>query len=497
MADENKTQLLDGFYRSRDALIANVKELSLQIRQLNIGSVLFLLIFIALIFNENFKPSSWQKSSDALKTWKKKHGKSTKFLSVVSYRQFQRSADSAFFYTRRAILKSIKGKVSPSNSMAFYQNQLNKGFTIKDIPVLKNELDTLYNTQSQLERYQEERQNIMRILDSLTKAAREDTDTLPDGERAQRISDLQQSLPKYNKQLVDDSTDLKDRFNNLKTKYSKINLLLVNDQLQSRKKIDTIQAELKKFEEDKEVMAWQDMERSHPQALRWPYKTWQILNNANIVKQWGSIFKNLNYEDSLGMVKRVKQDTSFVFNQVNIREYIESQLKNKQRVPTTEFFGTKIPLPTKQILVILPLLIMALVLALQVLGLQRRVAEIRIVRIEQRIKEWLQNEELVCTNIFGQEVMNSTPNIKLLLTLQFTRLFENNADAYKDIIFSFANVLLFIFMANKWLALVQNDPKLRVWAIGLALVGGAFFLFVYLINWRISRKILNKVRMQE
>ena len=301
-------------------------------------------------------------------------------------------------------------------------------------------------------------------------------------------------MPEYDKQFTEDSTLLYNRFTKLKDKYPKINLLLVNDDLKSRQKIDTIQATLKKFEEDKEVTLWQDMKSSHPKALKWSYKTWQILNNDKIVKDWGGIFKNLNYEDSLAAMKKVKLDSSFVFNQVNVRAYIESQRKNKQRVPTTEFFGTKIPLPTKQILVVLPILLMAFVLSLQVLHLQKRTAEIQMVKVEQRIQAILDDEHLVCSNIFGEEVIDGTPNLALLRNFKFKRLFANNADTYRGIIFSFANIALVQFMINKWIALVANDSKTRFWAIIVLLIGMAGFTLVYIINLKMAKQVLGDVR---
>ncbi|OJJ21579.1 hypothetical protein BKI52_13640 [marine bacterium AO1-C] len=493
----DQDKILDGLYRSRDILINNIKELTLQIRQFNIGAVLFLIVFAALIFNENFKPSSWQKAHDTLLAWKTSHGSNIKFLSSVSYRQFQQSTDSTFFNNRKAILKSIKGKISPTNAISFYQNRLNKGFVISDIAVLKNELDTLYKTQHQIEQYQEERQNAQQLLDSLQRLAIVESDTLANIGRLQIIADLKQSLPEYIRQFTEDSTFLRNRFVKLKDKYPKINLLLVNEELRSRQKIDTIQATLKKFEEDKEVTLWQDMKSSHPKALKWSYKTWQILNNDKIVKDWLGVFKNLNYEDSLSVMKKIKLDSSFVFNQGNVRAYVESQHKNKQRVPTTELFGTKIPLPTKQILVILPILLMAFVLSLQVLHLQKRTAEIQMVKVEQRIQGILNGEALVCSNIFGKEVMDGTPNLALLRKFKFKRLFANNADTYREIIFSFANLALFVFMANKWLALVMNDSKTRFWAILVLLLGVAGFTVVYIINLNMAKQVLADVRGED
>ncbi|HAS44447.1 MAG TPA: hypothetical protein DCS93_28470 [Microscillaceae bacterium] len=490
----DQDKILDGLYRSRDILINNIKELTLQIRQFNIGAVLFLIVFTALIFNENFKPSSWQKAHDTLLNWKKTHGGKIKFLSSVTYRHFQQSNDSTFFSNRKAILKSIKGKVSPTNAISFYQNRLNKGFVVSDIAVLKNELDSLYKTQHQIEQYQAERENAKQLLDSLQRLAIIENDTLANIGRLQTIADLRQTLPEYIKQFTEDSTFLQNRFARLKDKYPKINLLLVNDALASRKKIDTIQATLKKFEEDKEVMLWQDMKSSHPHALTWSYKTWQVLSNSKVVADWKRIFQNLNFEDSLEVMKKVKLDSSFVFNQANVRAFTENQRKNKQKVPTTEFFGTKIPLPTKQILIILPILLMALVLSLQVLHLQKRTAEIRMVRVEQRIQAILHNEELVCSNIFGKEVMDGTPNIALLRKFKFKRLFANNADNYRDIIFNFANIALFIFMANKWSALIANDPKSRFWAVLVLLLGIVGFTVVYIINLNMTKQVLADVR---
>ena len=186
----NEDKILDGLYRSREILINNIKELSLQIRQFNIGAVLFLLVFAALIFNENFKPSSWQKTNEAMLAWKAAHGKHLKFLSTVSYRHFEQSNDSAFFNNRRAILKSIKGKVSPNNAISFYQNRLNKGFVISDIAVLKKELDTLYKTQHQIEQYQNERQSTRSLLDSLQNVQLNPNDTLASAEHLQFIDDI-------------------------------------------------------------------------------------------------------------------------------------------------------------------------------------------------------------------------------------------------------------------------------------------------------------------
>lgn len=491
MAEEDKTQLLEGLYNSREVLIEKVKDISGQIRQLNAGSVLFLLFFTAIIFKEDFKISSWEKASTTLKSWKKNYGKDIKHLSLLSYQDFLQSEDSIFATTRSFLLKSIEEKVSESNPMSFYQNQLNKGFSLKDLPILKAELDTLYNTLSRFKQHNEDLNNLQSSLDSLENFynAENEEDSL----LIQKIEDITPILSEYEKQITEDSLVLTSHLDTLKSQYPKFSLLLANPKLNFQQQVDTLQTHLKTFEADEVVSAWIHIENTNPNSLKWSYGSWKLLEK-NIVKDWRKTFKALNYEDSLKLSKNINTDTSFIANQSDIYNFIESQLQNDKQIPTTEFFGTQIPLPTKQILVILPVLMMTLILVFQVLNLQRKTAEMRMAKVELRIKKEVHNEELTRTNIFGEDVLDPTSVWAYLSRLKFSKIYEYSPEIYKNGFFAFANLILFGFLLNKWVLLISNDARVRFWAIGIFVAGFTFFLVLFLINRNTTKKILDKIR---
>lgn len=489
MTEEEKSRLLEGLYNSREVLIDKVKDISGQIRQLNAGSVLFLLFFTAIIFKEDFKISSWEKASTTLKGWKSTYGKDIKYLSPLSYQDFLQSEDSLFATTRSFLLKSIEEKVSQSNPMSFYQNQLNKGFSLQDLSILKSELDTLYNTLSRIKQHKEDLIKLQIDLDSLQIEVDYEEDSL----MRQKIEETTPILLEYEEQIKEDSLILTVHLDTLKAQYPKISLLLANPKLSFQQQVDTLQVHLKIFEEDETVSAWLNIANTYPQSLKWSYGAWQLLEK-NAVEDWRKTFKGLNYEDSLKLSKNINADTSFIVNQSEIYNFVESQLKNNKQIPTTEFFGTEIPLPTKQILIMLPVLMMTLILVFQVLNLQRKTAEMRMAKVELRIKKEVQEEELTRTNIFGEGVLDPTSVWEYLRRLQFSKIYEYSPEIYKNGFFAFANLILFGFLFNKWVFLIMNDTRLRFWAIGIFTIGLTFFLILFFINRSTTKKILDTVR---
>lgn len=556
MADY-KEKLLDGLYRSREVLMNRIDKKSLQIKQTYTRAILFLVVFLALIFNRDFKPSAWQKASDMLTKWEQVYGKG--YLDKVTYREFLNSQDSITRVKRRHILSLMDSTASDDSPMLTYYNQTKKGFHLDSLPSIQKQLEDLLSNQHQIE---EDSTELLKLAlpDSLPKldsSIRQletvlANDTVPESTtKTEQLLKATQAIKQSLKTQADGlayNIRIKDSVNNaeltrLKGLYGAIKIW-VEDKMPLGVQIDSIQSKFNKLKSSEEITPWLAVDKNAPE-WKWKYKTWKVLNilpaknkakkgqmsetpatdkkalspNAKdtqklkqpkqlkkgtlkadtikIISQWQAIFKVLTEKDRNKITQKViKPDSLFVFNQQEVKKHIATAKSKQEKMaaPTAEISSTKIPLPIKQVLLVLPLMYAGLLLFLQMVNLKRNSLEIRTTEVEKCIKEHLGGEDLVRANVFGDEITSGRDNWSYIKKFQFTLLFKNNPTYYKDAFFILVSFLLFLYAMYKWTLLLANNPQLINWGIGIAVFSFILYVIVFVINRRIGTKLRNKER---
>ncbi|EAY25584.1 hypothetical protein [Microscilla marina] len=550
MADY-KEQLLDGLYRSREVLMGRIDKKSLQIKQTYTRAILFLVVFLALIFNRDFKPSAWQKANDMLTQWEHVYGKG--YLDKVTYREFLNSQDSITRVKRLNIMQLIDSTASDDSPMLTYYNQTKKGFHLDSLPSIQKQLEDLVANQNQIDEDSAELSKLA-LSDSLPKldstikqletvAA---NDTVPESKAKQllkatkaikQLLNTQAEGLYYNMRVKDSAS--KAGLVRLKRQYRAIQIW-VDEKMPVGVQIDSVQSKFTKLKHSDEITPWLAIDKESP-SWKWKYKTWKILNTFSkkrvakkkekptpdpalmrtsvkdtkklkevpqlpkgalkadtikIISQWQAIFKVLTEKDRNKITRKIiKPDSLFTFNQQEVKKYMitAKSKQEKMAAPTAEISSTKIPLPIKQVLLVLPLMYAGLLLFLQMVNLKRSSLEIRTTEVEKCIKEHLGGEDLVRSNIFGDEITSGRGNWSYIKKFQFALLFKNNPTYYKDGFFILVSFLLFLYAMYKWALLLQYNPQLINWGIGIAV----FSLVLYLILFFVNRNIGSKLRKTE
>lgn len=551
MADY-KEQLLDGLYRSREVLMSRIDKKSLQIKQTYTRAILFLVVFLALIFNRDFKPSAWQKANDMLTKWEQLYAK--RYLDKVTYREFLNSQDSATRTKRMNILQLMDSTAADDSPMLTYYHQTKKGFHLDSLPAIQKQLEDLLSNQHQIEEDSSELTKLA-LPDSLPKLDSSiqqletvlANDTVPETrtktEQVLKATKAIKQLLKtqaeglsYNIRVKDSTS--KAELMRLKNQYGAIKIW-VNEQMPVGVQVDSIQSKFNKLKNSKEITPWLAIDKKSPE-WKWKYKTWKILNiprsktkktatqpsptppssqkllqtNATdthkikeakqlkkgvlkadtikIISQWQAIFKVLTEKDRNTITQKIiKPDSLFAFNQQEVKKHIitAKSKQEKMAAPTAEISSTKIPLPIKQVLLVLPLMYAGLLLFLQMVNLKRSSLEIRTTEVEKCIKEHLGGEDLVRSNVFGDEITDGRDNWSYIKKFQFTLLFKNNPTYYKDAFFILVSFLLFLYAMYKWALLLTNNPQLLNWGIGIATFSFILYLILFFINRKIGRKL--------
>ncbi|WP_299461126.1 hypothetical protein [uncultured Microscilla sp.] len=546
MADY-KEQLLDGLYRSREVLMGRIDKKSLQIKQTYTRAILFLVVFLALIFNRDFKPSAWQKANDMLTQWEHVYGKG--YLDKVTYREFLNSQNSMTRVKRLNIMQLIDSTASDDSPMLTYYNQTKKGFHLDSLPSIQKQLEDLVANQNQIEEDSAELSKLA-LSDSLPKldstikqletvAA---NDTVPESKAKQllkatkaikRLLNTQAEGLYYNMKVKDSAS--KAGLARLKRQYRAIQIW-VDEKMPVGVQVDSIQSKFTKLKHSDEITPWLAIGKDSP-SWKWKYKTWKILNTFSkkrvgkkeekpkpvqelmrtsvkdtkklkevpqlakgalkadtikIIAQWQAIFKVLTEKDRNKITQKIiKPDSLFTFNKQEVKKYmiIAKSKQEKMAAPTAEISSTKIPLPIKQVLLVLPLMYAGLLLFLQMVNLKRSSLEIRTTEVEKCIKEHLGGEDLVRANIFGDEITDGRGNWSYIKKFQFTLLFKNNPTYYKDGFFILVSFLLFLYAMYKWALLLKYNPQLINWGIGIAMFSFILYLILFFVNKKIGRKL--------
>lgn len=536
MADK-KEQLLDGLYRSRDVLMNKIDKKSQQIRQIYTRALLFLLVFSALIFNRDFKPSAWQTASELLTHWEQVYGKG--YLSDVTYREFLNSQDSITRAKRLKIIQLMDSSASGNSPMLTYYNQTKEGVHLDSLAPIQKQLTNLSSYQNQIV---VDSAKLIKLalpdslpkLDSMLKQLEENkkNDTIATSQAAtsKRIATVksQQEHLKtqaeglsYNIRVKDSSR--KAQLALLEKQYPAIKIW-VDETKPVKIQIDSLQAKFTRLRNSDEITPWLAIDKKSP-SWKWKYKTWKILSSSGkknpvkaatgkkdttkkrksiakkdtiqIIAKWQAIFKVLTRKDQNTINQKViKPDSLFAFNEREIKKHIltAKSKQEKMTAPTAEISSTKIPLPIKQILLILPLMYAGLLLIMQLINLKRSSLEIRTTEVEKCIKDHLDGEDLVRSNIFGDEITDGRGNWSYIKKLQFTLLFKNNPTYYKDAFFILVSFLLFIYAMYKWSLLLKFNPQLLNWGIGIATFSLILYFVLFFINRKIGSKLLGNER---
>lgn len=507
---EDKTQLLEGLYKSREILIAKVKEVSKQIRQLDVGALLFLLIFASLIYDEEFKPSKWKEAKKQFNDWIKDHYSSTETKSSVnkdkvSYFEFR---DSSTYDDRKRILNFYDTVRQPSTFKFHYNKIQVEGISFDLRKHISRHNDGLRylskafkKIQKEIEFYSDNNDVDLDLTDNWIQTYNE-IDTLKKNYSNNKIS----SPPA-------DST-LLSLFNKYDTLTQVLPITTVGLNLKKARDIINkitepldsiiyiIDEKITAFDEDSIIKSWK---RIPLNQLTWSKKTWEFLSDISNIQRWNKVTRsNLTYTEQKEIRQKIFKDSSLVQIIEELQSYISGKIQSEKNTsPKSKVFDTDIRLPINEILLFLPLMIMTLTLVLQVLNLRRKTSEINLVRVEQQIQK-INKNKFVITNIFGEELLRSSSNIKYFFTLKYTKLYENNPEKYHNIFFTFANVIIFsILMYQKWVSLINNykfftkeskEGNEYLWYILLHILVFSTFIIIYAVNLRTSRRVLAKAR---
>lgn len=525
MTDNQKDQqekILDGLYRSREILMNKVDKKSGQIKQIYTRAILFFVAFSALIFFRDFKPSYWETASGLFAKWEQTYDKG--YLANVSYRDFLASQDSVIRTKRQHILEAMDSSASGDLPMLTYYNQAKKGFYLDSLPVIQKQIEDLLAYQSEIERDSLELKKLkvndtLQKIDSVLKriVEKKKSDTVAENQKKhkkalQKIQGQQEQIAtrlkglQYDVRLKDSLS--KAQLKQLSKQYPTIKIWA--DETKSIKtQIDFIQKQFNVLKNDPTITPWLTIDKKSL-AWQWKYKTWEILNTniftkksaakndtIRIIADWQAIFKPLRTVDQNAINQNIiKPDSLFDFNKQEVKKYIntEKSKQEKLKVPTAKISSTKIPLPLKHILLILPLLYAGFLVIIQLINLKRSSYEIRTTIVENRIKDHLGGEDLVRANVFGDEIIDGKDNWSYIRKMQFTLLFKNNPTYYKDAFFVLVSFFIFMYLMYKWTLLLQYNPGLLSWGIGIAALSSILYVIVYIVNRKVGKKTLQKER---
>ncbi|OJJ17197.1 hypothetical protein BKI52_31300 [marine bacterium AO1-C] len=518
-------QKLDSLYKSRQLLMDRIDKKSLQIKNTYTRGILFLVAFSALIFFRDFKPSAWADAYKSFTSWEKKYDKG--LLKGVSYRDFLNSQDSVTQLNRYRILQLMDTSASDDSPMLTYYQQPKQGILLDSLSVISKQLENLLAYQKIMVKDSAE----LRKFSQDSIAVEKKFAGLGIGDS----SAVNDSLLQVKTKLLEDIDTEADGIRlDLKTKDSLIVSLLKKlvkeyppiavwtDPTKSiDKQIDLIKEEYDEYTRDSTITPWLTLDKT-AKEWQWKYKTWKALNkeveplgqatkkdttakkdttNNNAIKilaDWEKIFKLLKEKDQTKIKQEViKNDSLFDYNKKELKKHIATE-KNKQdklQVPTAQISSTKIPLPLKHILLILPLIYAGMVLLIQLLHLKRSTFEVRTVYVEQQIEDYT-GEEFSRTDIYGdqREIDERKSNWHYMRRFDFTKLFKNNPTYYKDFFFIGVSFLFFIYLMYKWGTLMIYNPGLRGWGWGIALLSLIGYVILQISYQRTSRNVLKKER---
>lgn len=458
MADD---KLLDALHKTREMLIQSIERISQRMNRLTINGILFLLILSALVFNENFKPSNWEIVSQEFEKWNNDYP-NQHHLGNINYRNFlSNNIDKRFFGLRDTILKSIEENYKKNTTnhqkrmlQVLEDISIMDGINLLEIGSLRQSLDSVKQIITNNSSLKEEKGIDNNIIKENNQKANE------------IFTSLRKKYPIINLEL---------KISNIDTIYTEI--LSTN--------LDKIGKSLDGIEKKNTVKSWIEIQKNYSHALDWNYGAWEVLNDTNLVKTWTKIFDILNYADNLSLNKEIRQDSSFSFNWSTIKNYVESEKKIQSQIPTTEIFATKIPLPTQLLVLIMPLLFTTGIIILRILGFQRKTYEIRMIMIEKKLKEELNNEDLVRSNMFSEETRNLISR-KYVNQKEFYKLYRNNPKVFKDIFYYLLAFFLFGYLIYKWLFIVWYD--------GMAKIGAVVIILLIFVIIKIFIPVHKKVR---
>jgi len=475
-------EILDALYRSREILLANIQLISQQTIQFVLGVLIFLLLLSGLVFSEEFKPSSWEASSKLMKKWQKQLGEDIRYLYDLPYADFVKAQDSAFKVQRNFILSTIDSNASTNEQMISFYRRVNRGFLLSDLPQIKVGRDSLYIL------YESWKQS--KTQDSIYESQ---ISQLGANQRPNQFA-LQQQKAEYNKRIENAFLNLENYLTFLKEKYPQFQIKLSDESLSIASSLKIIDAQIIVFEKDSVVKNWLNIKNSHPETLEWKLGAWKILDNDSLMKNWQKSLEILNTSDSLEVFAKIETDTSFVAVQQQITSQIKIRYEKERKIPTTDVLSVDIPLPTRELLLMLPALFVFSWIVLYILHFQREIAEIRIIRIEKKLQTLLGGERLVRTYTYEEDVFRPQGNLKYLKNREFSKWYENNPEIPREGFYYFAIFTLGLFLMYKWSLMVYYNPQVRIWAWIIGILSFIVIIVFSVIAKRVSQNILNRVR---
>ncbi len=521
-------QKLDSLYKSRDILMGRIDKKSLQIKNTYTRGILFLVAFSALIFFRDFKPSAWADAYTSFTNWEKKYDKG--LLNGVSYRDFLNSQDSVTQLNRYQILQLMDTSASDNSPMLTYYQQPKQGILLDSLPIISKQIENLLAYQKEMVKDSVELRKFTKDSTTVEKKFAELGLQVGDEEDGQALPANDSLLQTKKKQLEDIDTEADGIRLDLKTKDSLSKALLkklvkeyppiavwANPEKSFSEQVSLIDEEFDEYTRDSTITPWLNLDKT-AKEWQWKYKTWKVLNkkivpigkaskkdtlNSNVIEilaDWEKIFKLLKEKDQNKIRQQIiKNDSLFDYNKKELKKYINTE-KNKQdklQVPTAQISSTKIPLPLKHILLILPVIYAGMVLLIQLLHLKRSTFEVRTVYVEQQIEDYT-GEEFSRTDIFGdqREIDQRKSNWYYVRRLDFTKLFKHNPSYYKDFFFVGVSFLFFVYLMYKWGTLLIYNPSLRGWGWGIAFLSLIGYIILRISYQRISRNVLEKERAE-
>jgi len=527
-------QRLDSLYKSRQILMDRIDKKSLQIKNTYTRGILFLVAFSALIFFRDFKPSAWADSYRSFANWEKKYDKG--LLKGVSYRDFLNSQDSVTQLNRYRILQLMDTSASDNSPMLTYYQQPKQGILLDSLSVISKQIENLLAYQKVMVKDSADLQKFAQ--DSLAVEKKFAGLIVNDTAQTSPVNDSLLRVKK--KQLDKIDTDADGIRLDLRTKDSLSVALLqkivkeyppiavwADPNKSTSEQIGLIKEEFDEYTQDSTITPWLAIDKT-AKEWQWKYKTWKALNRKvvpmgqtpkkdttstkdstakkdttthkmiEILADWEKIFKSLKEKDQTKIKQEIiKNDSLFDYNKKELKKHITTE-KGKQdqlQVPTAQISSTKIPLPLKHILLILPLIYAGMVLLIQLQHLKRSTFEIRTVYVEQQIEDYT-GEEFSRTDVFGdqREIGARKGNWHYVRRFDFTRLFKNNPTYYKDFFFIGVSFLFFIYLMYKWGTLLIYNPNLRGWGWGIALLSLIGYILFQVSYQRASRNVLKKER---
>ena len=507
---------------------------SLQIKNTYTRGILFLVAFSALIFFRDFKPSAWADSYRSFTNWEKKYDKG--LLKGVSYRDFLNSQDSVTQLNRYRILQLMDTSASDNSPMLTYYQQPKQGILLDSLSVISKQIENLLAYQKVMVKDSADLQKFAQ--DSLAVEKKFAGLIVNDTAQTSPVNDSLLRVKK--KQLDKIDTDADGIRLDLRTKDSLSVALLqkivkeyppiavwADPNKSTSEQIGLIKEEFDEYTQDSTITPWLAIDKT-AKEWQWKYKTWKALNRKvvpmgqtpkkdttstkdstakkdtathemiEILADWEKIFKSLKEKDQTKIKQEIiKNDSLFDYNKKELKKHIttEKGKQDKLQVPTAQISSTKIPLPLKHILLILPLIYAGMVLLIQLQHLKRSTFEIRTVYVEQQIEDYT-GEEFSRTDVFGdqREIGARKGNWHYVRRFDFTRLFKNNPTYYKDFFFIGVSFLFFIYLMYKWGTLLIYNPNLRGWGWGIALLSLIGYILFQVSYQRASRNVLKKER---